>query len=109
MPPAEARETSKLMILRFDPVNRKVAGFQEYQVPFRTGYTVMDGLLYIYQHIDSTLAFRASCQSGLCLACLVMIDGRNGCPCRTLLREEMKLEPLKNKPVVRDLVVEDQS
>ncbi len=101
-----APETSVLRILRFDPAKGKSAAFQEYTVPFRSGYTVMDGLLHIYRNLDSSLAFRASCISGLCLACLVRIDGRNGCPCKTLLKEEMNLEPLKDKKVIRDLVVE---
>ncbi len=106
-PAGNTPETSILRILRFDPSNGRKPEFQEYTVPFRTGHTVMDGLVHIYQHMDSSLAFRASCQCGLCLACLVRIDGRNQCPCRTLLGGQMKLEPLKNKRVIRDLVVED--
>ncbi|MGA2957642.1 MAG: 2Fe-2S iron-sulfur cluster-binding protein [Thermodesulfobacteriota bacterium] len=103
------QETSNLRILRYDPATRQEPSLQEYHLPFRSGYTVMDGLLHIHEHIDGTLAFRASCQAGLCLACLVMIDGRTQCPCRTLLRGQMKLEPLKNKKVIRDLVVEEES
>ncbi len=101
-------ETSTLRILRFDPAMREPA-LQEYHLPFRSGYTVMDGLLYINEHVDGTLAFRASCQAGLCLACLITIDGQTQCPCRTLLRGQMKLEPQKNKKVIRDLVVEEDS
>ncbi len=68
----------------------------------------MDALLHISRHVDRSLAFRVSCQSGLCLACLIRIDGRNQCPCRTVLGQQMVLEPLKNRKIIRDLVVEEE-
>lgn len=98
-------ETSTLKILRFDPGTMKEAALQEYRLPFRSGYTVMDALLYIYGQLDSSLAFRASCRAGLCMACLITIDGRAQCPCKTPLAEKMTLAPFKDKKVIRDLVV----
>ncbi len=98
-------ETSTLKVLRFDPATMKEPTQQEYRLPFRSGYTVMDALLYIYGHLDSSLAFRASCQAGLCMACLITIDGRTQCPCKTPLAKEMTLAPFKDKKVIRDLVV----
>ena len=99
-------KSSTLSIWRYDPAAMAEPFFQEYSVPFRDGFTVMDGLLYIYENLDHSLAFRASCQAGLCMACLIQIDGRLGCPCKTYLRSDLRLEPLKNKKVIRDLVVE---
>ena len=98
--------SSTLSILRYNPAPTAEPFFQKYLVPFRDGYTVMDALLYIYEKLDHSLAFRASCQAGLCMACLMQTDGRMGCPCKTYLRSELKLEPLKDKKVIRDLVVE---
>ena len=66
----------------------------------------MDALRYIYENLDPTLAFRSSCQAGLCMACLMRIDGRVDFACRTYLRPEMKLEPLPGRRLIRDLVVE---
>lgn len=99
-------QSSTLLIFRFDPETMAEPTFQEYRVPFRDGFTVMDALLYIYENLDHSLAFRASCQAGLCMACLFQIDGRVDCSCKTYLRSAMKLEPPKDKKVIRDLVVE---
>jgi len=98
--------SSTLLIFRFDPETTTEPAFQEYHVPFRGGFTVLDALLYIYENLDPSLAFRASCQAGLCMACLVQIDGRVNCSCKTYLRSAMKIEPIKGKKVIRDLVVE---
>jgi len=98
--------TSSLIIQRFQPEIMKVPMLQEYQVPLGPGFTVLDGLNYIYENLDSSLAFRASCLAGLCMVCLIQINGRIQCPCKTLMAKEMKLGPLPNKKVIRDLVVD---
>jgi succinate dehydrogenase/fumarate reductase-like Fe-S protein len=105
-PPLASAQSTTLLILRCDPATGSESAFQEYHVPFRDGFTVMDALLYIYENLDPSLAFRASCQTGLCMACLIQIDGRGECPCKTYLRSPIQLEPLKHKKVIRDLVVE---
>jgi succinate dehydrogenase/fumarate reductase-like Fe-S protein len=97
---------SEVNILRFDPGIMEEPQVQTYRVPYADGQTVTDALLYISREIDGSLAFRAYCQAGLCYGCLIQIDGSARCPCRTRLKERMTLGPLKNRKVVRDLVVE---
>jgi succinate dehydrogenase/fumarate reductase iron-sulfur protein len=101
-----SQQMSSIKIMRFDPASGKEQMLQKFQVPYVKGLTVMDGLIHIYQNLDSSLAFRSSCQSGLCFLCLIQIDGKPKCPCKTFLTEEMMLEPLKNREIIRDLVVE---
>ena len=84
----------------------QVPELQAYQVPFEQGLTVMDALLYIHHNLDGSLAFRASCQCGLCYVCLIRIDGKVRCPCKTFMKPSMVLKPLPKKKVIRDLVVE---
>ena len=79
---------------------------QTYDIPYEKGFTVMDALLYIYRNIDGSLAFRTSCQCGLCFVCLIQIDGKARCPCKTFMKQQMALGPLPKKKVIRDLVVE---
>jgi fumarate reductase iron-sulfur subunit len=98
--------TSSLLIQRFQPEIMKAPILQEYQVPLGPSFTVLDGLNYIYENLDSSLAFRASCLAGLCMVCLIQINGRIQCPCKTPMAKEMKLAPLPNKKVIRDLVVD---
>jgi len=101
-----SRQMSIIIIMRLDPSTMTDPNPQEFQVPYDVGHTVLDGLNYIYRVLDNSLAFRSSCQSGLCLVCLIQIDGVAKYPCKTLMKGQIKLEPLKNKKVIRDLVVE---
>jgi len=97
---------SIITIERFDPVYMKRPVKQTYEVPLEKGYTVMDAMDYIYQHIDGSLAFRRSCRCGLCYVCRIRINGKARCPCKTYIQDKIFLAPLSGKKVIRDLVVE---
>ena len=103
------RDTQKKSIIsvkRHDPASGSEPKYKQYEIPYAEGSTVMDALFYIYRNIDGTLAFRASCQCGLCFICLIQIDGKACCPCKTYMKENMTLEPLPNKKIIRDLVID---
>ncbi|MBO8183577.1 MAG: hypothetical protein H0Z28_12455, partial [Archaeoglobus sp.] len=53
-------------VKRFDG---KRKWYQEYEIDFRQGMTVLDGLCYIKDFIDPSLSFRASCRMGICGSC----------------------------------------
>lgn len=84
--------------------------WQSYEVPFVRGMTVLDALNYIRENIDSSLAFRHHCRMGVCGSCAVVVNGRPRLACNTQIAKlnanVIKLEPLYNFPIVRDLVVE---
>ena len=42
---------------------------------------VLDGLLWIKNHIDPSLTFRRSCREGVCGSCAMNIDGSNPLAC----------------------------
>jgi succinate dehydrogenase/fumarate reductase-like Fe-S protein len=100
------KKLCSIAVYRFDPATMEAPEIQEYRVPFETGFTVMDALLYIHRYIDGSLAFRTSCQCGLCLVCWIQIDGKTGCPCKCFMKEQMVLGPMPKKKVIKDLVVE---
>lgn len=81
---------------------------ERWQVPFEPGQSVLDGLRWIRAQRDATLAIRYSCtNANTCKECMVRIDGRTAYACTARLREgEMRIEPLPNKALVRDLVTE---
>jgi succinate dehydrogenase/fumarate reductase-like Fe-S protein len=81
---------------------------ERWQVPFEPGQSVLDGLRWIRAQRDATLAIRYSCtNANTCKECMVRIDGRTAYACTSRLREgEMRIEPLPNKALVRDLVTE---
>lgn len=81
---------------------------ETHAVPFEAGQSVLDALRWIRAHTDPTLAIRYSCTSAnTCKECMVRVDGKTVYACTARLEErEMKVEPLANKPLIRDLVTE---
>jgi succinate dehydrogenase / fumarate reductase iron-sulfur subunit len=81
-----------------------------YDLKYRKGMTVLDALIEIREKQDSTLAFRHSCRMGICGSCGMTINGLPGLACHTQVSElksdNVKLEPMHNMAVVRDLVVD---
>lgn len=70
---------------------------------------VLDGLIWIKDHIDSTLTFRRSCREGICGSCAMNMNGTNGLACTTAMRDgegdaSIRLSPLPHQPVIKDLV-----
>lgn len=96
----------RFKIRRFD--EKRGAYWQTFEVPTRTAMTVLDALFYIRENIDQSLAFRASCRMGICGSCAVKINGKPKLACETQLArlKEVKLEPLDNFAVIKDLVTE---
>lgn len=79
---------------------------QTFRVPLTPGATVLQALQYIYDELDSTLAFRFSCRYKRCGLCGVMVDGKPRLACRTRLENVQEVAPLAGLPLVRDLVVD---
>ena len=82
--------------------------FVAYAVPRRENQTVLDVITHVQRHIDSTLAYRFSCRVGMCGTCAMTVDGRPRWTCRTRVEAAPRLEiaPLRNLPVIRDLVAD---
>jgi succinate dehydrogenase/fumarate reductase-like Fe-S protein len=79
-----------------------------FDVPYEPGQSVLDGLRWIRVNRDPTLAFRYSClNANACKECMMEVDGEVVYACLARLEErEIRLAPLHNKPLVRDLVTE---
>jgi succinate dehydrogenase/fumarate reductase-like Fe-S protein len=78
---------------------------QRFEVPFESGQSVLDGLRLIRATADPTLAFRYSClNANACKECMMLLDGKVIYACTAKLEaREMRLDPLPNKPLLRDL------
>ncbi len=78
---------------------------ERFEVPFETGQSVLDGLRHIRETADPTLAFRYSClNANACKECMMQLDGKVVYACTARLEAcEMRLDPLSNKPLLRDL------
>jgi len=82
--------------------------WETHDVPFEPGQSVLDGLHWIRVNRDPTLAIRFSCiNANACKECMIELDGKTVYACTARLEpREMKLAPLSNKKLVRDLVTE---
>lgn len=99
-------DTCTVKVFRYDPAVDSEPRMDTFEgIPYR-GMRVLDVLNYIYQNIDSSLAFRYSCRAGLCGACLLRVNGKNVMSCKELASEEMTIEPPRNHRVIKDLVVD---
>jgi succinate dehydrogenase/fumarate reductase-like Fe-S protein len=99
-------DTAILTIWRGE--DRDTGQWQSYEVPFEPGQSVLDGLRWLRVNRDPTLAIRFSCiNANVCKECMMQIDGETTYACTARLQaREMKLAPLPNKTLVRDLVTE---
>lgn len=94
-------------IRRTDPTTG-AGHWQEYTVPLDTGekHSVLGVLHYIYRNMDDALGYSYSCRFQRCGLCAMVINDKANLACITLCGEDMKIEPLRNLPLVRDLVVD---
>ncbi len=101
--------TIELEILRYQPETDTEPRFQEYCVPCEEDWVVLDAVNYVKDHLDSTLSYRWSCHMAVCGSCGMMIDGEPKLACKTFVRDlparKIRIEPLANFPIERDLVV----
>jgi fumarate reductase iron-sulfur subunit len=99
-----------LQVVRYRPEVEAEPTFQEYEVPCREDWVVLDGLNHVKDHLDGTLSYRWSCRMGICGSCGMTVNGEPKLTCATFLTEyapgPIRVEPLRNFPVIRDLVVE---
>jgi fumarate reductase iron-sulfur subunit len=91
---------------------KRDSSFQQFEVPRQPSQTVLDVVTYIQRELDSTLAYRFACRVGMCGSCAMTVNGVPRWTCRTHVdralgnKSELKIEPLRNLPVIRDLVTD---
>ena len=87
---------------------RRPTEVETFAVPYETGASVLDGLIWLRENCDPSLAFRYSCtNANVCKECAMRIDGKTAYACTARLKPDATtLEPLRNKRVIRDLVTD---
>ncbi len=85
---------------------------QDFRLDFHRGLTVLEALIRIKNELDGSLSLRYSCRSAICGSCAMSINGSEKLACRTSVRQEyerhgrVRVAPLKNLPIIKDLVVD---
>jgi len=103
--------TLQVRVWRSDPGNGAVGAFQEFEVPRYPSQTVLDVVTHIQRALDPTLAYRFACRVGMCGSCAMTVNGVPRWTCRThvdkvLEKNQITIGPLRNLPVIRDLVTD---
>jgi len=95
-------------LLRYNPETDDAPSMKKYKVPVIKGMTVLDGLLWIKENVDNSLAFRYSCRMGVCGSCGMFINGLPRLACNNqimhLKSDVITIKPLPNYDIIRDLV-----
>ena len=77
----------------------------EYEVQTQDS-TLLNVLQIIKTTQDSTLTYASGCKSSICGSCAMRVNGREVLACAYKAQDGDLVEPLKNSPVIRDLVVD---
>ena len=108
--PHSMADRIKLQVARYRPEQESEATFDQYEVPCPKEWVILDGLNHVKDRIDGTLAYRWSCRMGVCGSCGMMVNGEPKLTCATFLTEyapgPVRVEPLSNFPIIRDLIVD---
>ena len=104
------RDRITLQVARYRPEQESEITFDEHDVPCPNDWVVLDGLNHIKDRIDGTLSYRWSCRMGICGSCGMTVNGEPKLTCATFLSDyapgPVRVEPLRNFPVIRDLIVD---
>jgi succinate dehydrogenase/fumarate reductase iron-sulfur protein len=85
--------------------------WQSFEVRLQDRTTVLDALFLVQREQDRSLAFRCACRAAMCGSCAMVINGSERLACKTSLASmsngrPVRVEPLRNLPVLKDLVVD---
>jgi len=100
-----SQKSIKVKIYRFDPSISQSSRHVTYDVPLNSRMSVMDVLDYIYENLDSSIAYyrHSACHQGLCGRCMMFINGKASLACKTIVKEDITVEPPPKFLVIRDL------
>lgn len=92
----------KISIKRFNPQNHDLNTFNTFETEEKN---LLKSLIFIKENVDNSLTFRCVCKSGVCGSCSVRVNGVEKLACKTIIQDGDIIEPLRNREIVKDLVV----
>ncbi|MDE3094997.1 MAG: 4Fe-4S dicluster domain-containing protein [Chloroflexota bacterium] len=106
----------KLKVKRTDP-EKGITGYSQYTLDMHDSATLLDALISAREYEDGSLALRCSCRSAICGSCAMRVDKRARLACRAKViaitggdeEHEILVEPMGNMPVIKDLVIDQES
>ncbi|YCI29684.1 succinate dehydrogenase/fumarate reductase iron-sulfur subunit [Erwinia sp. PK3-005] len=101
--------TLDVIIQRYNPEQDAAPHDERFSVPWDEQTSLLDALGYIKDNLALDLAWRWSCRMAICGSCGMMVNGIPKLACKIFLRDYpdgLRVAPLANFPVERDLVVD---
>jgi len=102
-------KTLTLKVAKYNPNTDHEKRWIDYEIPYKKWTTVLDVILEAKSHFDHSIGVRYSCRQASCGSCGMIINGKPKLACFTKISELnsniVKVEPMKNFPIIRDLVV----
>jgi succinate dehydrogenase / fumarate reductase iron-sulfur subunit len=109
---AEETVTATFDIYRYEPGKDAAPRYDRYVLDLPPHTPVLTALLKVRAEIDPTLTLRYSCRSAICGSCAMQINSKSRLACEAAIGPELArdgrivVEPMRNQPVLRDLVVD---
>jgi succinate dehydrogenase / fumarate reductase iron-sulfur subunit len=106
------KKTKTFEVYRYDPEAGGEGHFDRFELEVEDEHTttILDVLLRIQKEQDPSLAFRYACRVSMCGSCAMVINGREGLACKTVLAglrgDRITIRPLNHFPIIKDLVVD---
>ncbi|MCI4372917.1 MAG: succinate dehydrogenase/fumarate reductase iron-sulfur subunit [Thermoplasmata archaeon] len=108
----EATVHATFDVYRFEPGTDATPRYDRYVLDLPPHTPVLSALLKIRAEIDPSLSLRYSCRSAICGSCAMQINSKSRLACEAPIGPELArdgrivIEPMRNQPVLRDLVVD---
>lgn len=97
-------DTIRVQLYRFDPAEDREPRYEHYEVARTPHMRIMDVLDDIHDRQAVDFGYRWLCGTRKCGSCAVNVNGTPRLACWDEAEPEMRIEPLADQPVVRDLV-----
>jgi fumarate reductase iron-sulfur subunit len=97
-----------IRIKRYDP-ETETSSVATFAVPMSHDLTILDALNHIKNTGEGSLTYRWACRMGICGSCGAVVNGKPVLMCSTFCRDfkhPITVEPMRNFPVIKDLVVD---
>lgn len=95
----------KIRVARYATEPQVSEAVLEYEVQMQD-VTLLEVLNEIKTKQDSSLTYASGCRSSVCGSCSMRVNGREVLACAYKVQDGDLVEPMKNSPVIRDLVVD---
>ncbi|OGO12143.1 MAG: hypothetical protein A2Y53_02150 [Chloroflexi bacterium RBG_16_47_49] len=99
-------ELCKVTVRKFNPELDPEPYYSTYEIPYTRGMRVLEALDYIVEELGDSLAYRWFCGVKKCGGCGILLNEKPVLACWESVQKEMKIEPLPNFPILRDLVID---